>query len=382
MPAASKNVDVEMVAAALDSSTLRGAKMLAAGFKHAASTPVSERHHFQGQLLEMIGTALQEGEQAAERERQATQDKTEQETQALENATVAIKDAVNAMLEANKAASEAEEVAATKQEEHAKARVATLDPEKLRQKLLSRKENLKQEYEKATNVAEGPLSMLCQGGWEDDEVREAALDAVSDLLKSSTSEATLRAAVPHAFAKKPEQRQEFDKVIEEAAVQVITAEVNKRQAELAGSEQEAEDAQAEALGLQVIAEFAEEAAVAAEADVTNAKEALTNAEAQKAQAEEVAAQRQTGIEALGQEQERIVQQASLLRDAMTSLSRVVSGEVPAAEEEPPQKRARVEPPEDVSEQKENCMVNSNAMPTATEPLKANAPLQEAVVMIA
>jgi hypothetical protein len=390
MAATGKNIDIDMVVAALESCSSNGvagaAKMLASGLKHAASTPVGERHRFQDEFLELVRSTLHEGENDAERRCEASVEKISTETVILEGESTVTKTALSAVLEATKAVGNAEQTATSRKEEYVKARAATIDPEELNQELLARKNQLKQESEHATNVAEGSLNMLRQGGWHDDEVHEAALAAVSDLLGSSSAEATLAAAVPHALGKKPEQRQEFDKIIEEAAAAVIAAVVKKRQAELTNSEQEAEDANAEALGLQVIAEFAEEAAAAADADVTSVKEALAHAEKAKLDADEAVAMRQQGIEEIRTEKERLVETVSQLRESMLSLARLTAGDVAPSDGavvevdmEPPPKKARTQ--EDTSQLKENCPVDTNIKATAREPLKvAGSPLGESVVI--
>jgi hypothetical protein len=353
--------------------------MLLKGLKHAVSTCASERHVFQSELLEMIRGVLQECIQDAERNAKAAETEVEKQQEMLEGEQVSASTTLSALQDADAKVSTGQECVENKKAEHTKARAAMMDPEKLKQKVLSKQEKLKQAYEKAKNIADGSLHLLSQGGWEDDEVRDAALHAVSDLLKHcSSAEGTLVTAAPHAFAKKPEQRQTFDKFIEQSVLALIAEEVEKRHSELSASHDEAEHAKAEALGLQVIAEFAEEAVTAAMAELDAAKDASEKAGLEKAEAAKVVGQRQQEIKNLGKEKDQILKKATLLREAVSpSLDRLIAGEETAAttpdevaDLEPPQKKARtMELQENDAASKENCPVDVNAKLIASDTIK-------------
>jgi len=155
-----------------------------------------------------------------------------------------------------------------------------------KQQALKAQHAKQQERARVAFIKDSALNMLLTGGWEDDEAYEEALGTVTELLKSLDAELALLNALPGAFKLKPDARHHFDKIIEDAAVQMINAQVAKLDKELAVMAPEVEDISAEALGLWAIHSQAEESVQQLQCEKSAAEEAWKAASARHAEAEE------------------------------------------------------------------------------------------------
>ncbi|CAE8728061.1 unnamed protein product, partial [Polarella glacialis] len=84
-------------------------------------------------------------------------------------------------------------------------------------------EKLRAEQSAGTAISEGSLRMLMEGGWEDEELMQAAVDAVTEHLTNIHAEKALVAAVAGGLAVKPAARGLFDQITLESLTEVLAA---------------------------------------------------------------------------------------------------------------------------------------------------------------
>jgi len=148
------------------------------------------------------------------------------------------------------------------------------EAEAARDHILKAWSQLEGQKSEVTYLLDGPLRMLCDGGWEDEEVRDSALEAVVKRLRSLHAEAALVAAAPRALTCRPERREAFDELTVASVTEVLRARVDGLDEQLRTKRLERDDAVSEALGLSALSdrEVADEAA--ARAGLLEAKASL------------------------------------------------------------------------------------------------------------
>jgi len=156
-------------------------------------------------------------------------------------------------------------------------------------------EELQGERAEASFLMEGPLRMLLDGGWEDDDARDSALGAVGGYLASVQAEPTLLAAVPDALRCRPESRGPFDKLTASAVAELVKEKADDAAARIEAARPQQEDLSAEALGLWALSDREEEAERAARAALTAAKGALTSARSAAVQAADEVAEKDAAV---------------------------------------------------------------------------------------
>jgi len=141
---------------------------------------------------------------------------------------------------------------------------------------------VREEQARAAAVLGGSFRLLEAGGWEDEEVKVASVQAVEDFLNDINAEKVLIAALPIAISAKPDSRKPFDAMAVEAAGKVLASHLAGLEAKVRESEPEEKEAKAELLGLWALAEVAREkaqetkdAALIASAELSTAESRLT-----------------------------------------------------------------------------------------------------------
>lgn len=252
--------------------------MLAAGLPHTILASTS-RHAYQDELLQMVQDTLKAERKTIQDSIAALNSKLEAGNGEVETARASAKEASSAEELAQQAAKTQETavVAASREEARAKKTLAQGEAAKASIVKVHTEERL--QVDQAKFVAEGSLSMLRSGGWEDAEIREASVAAVIELLTKIKAEDVLVAAAPAALGAKPDARGAFDKAVEQGVSDAVAGHVAKIEETLAKGERELEEANAEALGLWAIHEEAKDLVSAAEAELASANEAAKEAEA-------------------------------------------------------------------------------------------------------
>jgi len=98
------------------------------------------------------------------------------------------------------------------------------------------------------SVKDGSFQMLLEGGWEDDEIRDACIEAVCNYLREENADVVLLAALPKALSFPPAKRGPFDTISVEEANRVFSEKVSGLVGQLAAGQEKWEDATAEHLG--------------------------------------------------------------------------------------------------------------------------------------
>jgi len=133
------------------------------------------------------------------------------------------------------------------------------------------------EKSRVAAVVEGPLRVLVDGGWDDEDAKAGAIKAVSGLLGDVSAEQVLTAAAPRALGQKPDSRGKFDCMAVDAIMKVLPSHLSSLEAKLKESDFEETHKKAELLGLWAIADVSGDAATAAAAALDAAKEKQTSA---------------------------------------------------------------------------------------------------------
>eukprot|EP00928_Gymnodinium_smaydae_P022018 TRINITY_DN18625_c0_g1_i3.p1 TRINITY_DN18625_c0_g1~~TRINITY_DN18625_c0_g1_i3.p1 ORF type:complete len:386 (-),score=111.79 TRINITY_DN18625_c0_g1_i3:371-1528(-) len=295
---------------------------LAAGLPFAVAEPKSSRHALQEELIRIVAENLQ-----------STKDATAAASMELEAKVQAAQADVEQGTERASAAQETETQSAEKlqqrQEEQkiADETVATAEQDRLEAEAIKTStakhlEECTQEHAEASSVAAGPLALLVEGGWEDEETRADVLAAVEDLLKRAGAEPTLLAAMHGTFRRKPAERGKFDQVVVSSGESAVAARVTALQKALDTSAITSEDANAEALGLWAIADLAKEAADKAKQAVSEAKASLGQAKRKRTEANSELQAMQQISQVASTEHNESEAKARRLSDALTALERL------------------------------------------------------------
>jgi len=218
-------------------------------------------------------------------------------------------------------------------------------------------EKLRAEQSAGTAISEGSLRMLMEGGWEDEELMQAAVDAVTEHLTNIHAEKALVAAVAGGLAVKPAARGLFDQITLESLTEVLAARALELQQKITVSLPEERAAKSELLGLWALLDVSGEKADAAAESCAAAQAALVNARlAVKSGKKELNLQQRASgnLEAeqyLEGEKVREAQEAQAALERLVEAS-TVAEELPAVEDascEQEQKKRKIEQPETTDE---------------------------------
>jgi len=231
-----------------------GRQTLVDGLAHAVPCEGQARHWMQEKFAEMVRAALQE----LQRTSAAQHEQFEPTVAAAQAAIQQAETAQGAAAEAKKAAVAAVEEKAQAVERCraalAKTKLERADAEAARHVVLRSWSGLEARRSGVAFLLEGPLRMLLDGDWEDEEGRDAAAESVAKALTEVGAEAALVVAAPVALAVRPQSREEFDRVTVDSAVEVLEERASSLNAQLLAAAPALEDAEAEALGLLALAE--------------------------------------------------------------------------------------------------------------------------------
>jgi len=286
----------------------------------------SDLHQFQKEAAAMLRKSLEEARAAAgEAQVTVTQRVHEAQTiletfQADSERAAGAEEAAHAVLNEKTAARDAahamvqSEVIMCKETEDAKAVVVV--------------ERQTHEAAKAEveSVQNGSFRMLLDGGWEDEEVRDACIDAVCSYLNTDGADAVLLAALPKALACRPAESGAFDKVAVDACSRLFSEKVAACTAKLAEGEENFEDSTAEHLGARAILDVAREKEQAANEVRDNATADVRSAIVDKKLAVSKVMDQQAAVEAVSSEAalaEAKVQQLDL---ALVNFAQLEAGE--------------------------------------------------------
>lgn len=326
-----QKLDCQQVIVALQNSDLppMTRDLLSKGLPLAAQAPPAERHAFQAELVVQVYEAVEKLQAAAvakngdiSRRIEACEAELESSKAATEEASAAEERATGAKAEkaeAFRAASAACEAACQKHlgaaagKEQAAARLAA------QQQLRDR----------AAAVLECPLQMLRSRALEDDDSIDDALKGVCDFLQEAGADEVLLAGLPGAF-RRGGPSGPFTEIIEQGAVDVVTARLAEAEAKLAVVQGEYDLSSTETLGLWAIHEVAQEAARAAEAELATAEAALADAKERCAEAAVEVAERESAL--AGVLAERTLHEATLeeMELAREAIGRLRSWDYPSA----------------------------------------------------
>merc|ERR1719323_470818 len=174
--------------------------------------------------------------------------------------------------------------------------------------------------------------MLREGGWEDEDVRDAAVEAVAGSLSSLRADAALAAAAPKALAMRTDGRRDFDELAVGCVAEFLQERIPGLARELGGRAPAREDAEAEALGLRALAEREADEEAAALVDLATAQGAEEAAKLERQAAEAEVARAQAALSVRLAEQVCEEDWAKRVDIALEAAERLVSFEYKAAQE--------------------------------------------------
>jgi len=245
--------------------------MLIRGLPHAFG---SDRHEYQAKFAGMLKTTLEQGKKWSE----DMQQKNDQESQETKTALEVAQGNFSAMKDAENVAQTAKDgkVAAHKRAISATEAEFQLHNESLAKKIKVADDRKERENAKAevASVLDGSLRMLMDGGWGDDELRDASIEGVCTHLKTLGSDPALLAALPKALSNKPADRGVFDNMAVDESHKVLSTKVQAVTEKLAEGAAQFEEVNAEFLGAWAIWEEAKDREVAASSEVSTSESAL------------------------------------------------------------------------------------------------------------
>jgi len=297
--------------------------MFLEGLPHAAAD--SSEHPFQNEFMSLAGGALQ-GSKLTVAEELAS---IEEELKAAEGEVEAIKsaqaDAAKALEEAADSAAEAEAAATAAQAAVQEAENEHLEAEHQSASFLQKR---KEEQEERTNVdaiIQGPLRLLLDGGWEDEETKAAAIAAVEGLLGELRTDKVLMAASTHALGAKPDGRGRFDAVAIEAIVKALGDHISGIDSKLAETEDDEVNTKAEILGLWAIADCARDASADNDVALAGARRKQKRAQAELDAEQGRAKAQDAEVSERAAKRARVMAQLAEVDEAVAAVERLVAG---------------------------------------------------------
>jgi len=314
-------------------------KMFAAGLSNAvardgAADAGAARHDFQVRFLVATQNAVRDAHRSAvEKEAAALECAKTAEVELAAQQTVskeATKVEQEAVVDTQSKASILQE---TKQQV-AKSEREYKKVEEGKARFCKERDQVKQEYEQHSAIADGPLRMLSEGGWEDDEVKDSVIEAVVTHLQSFKADDVLLAAAPSALGTKPASRHPFDTITVECILSAFEAQGKKFTARLAEGEAEERLTLAHALGMWAVADVARDAQQTATGS-SDAAAANLEIKAGNAQVEaKKAADKENAVVAIRSQHALAVERVQATQEAVVALERMIANEYKSAETEP------------------------------------------------
>jgi len=325
--------DLAAVTAVLEAAEHMGEPvkmLLLEGLPHATMEGCA--HPYQKEFMALAGGVLE----GCKTSQVAALRGIETELEAAEGALEAIKategDAIKILDEATAGVATAEAAAATAMQAVEAAEGEHAKTEKDGAAFLKERENLQQDRSRVAAIVEGPLKMLLEGGWDDEEMMTEANEAVQGMLEEMCSDKVILSAAPLALAVKPASRAQYDSMTIELVSKLLADHLASLDEQLRASEAEEVETKAEILGLWAIADCARDGSAVEAATLADAqaKERLAKKEVEasrkraKAQDEEVAVH--------SSKRTRLVARLAEVDEAVAATGRLST--TPAAVEEP------------------------------------------------
>mmetsp|Transcript_80546 Transcript_80546/g.249924 ORF Transcript_80546/g.249924 Transcript_80546/m.249924 type:complete len:357 (+) Transcript_80546:95-1165(+) len=243
--------DIDIVAGVLRKSSLPTAtsQMLINGLPHVISSKDRPRHGMQEQFAGLVRSTLLDLTTA-----------TSERTAACQAGIAAGRGELEAAKAEQEATAQAEQAAAAavlkkgeELERHRAAKARTeselATAEAARDRVQEAWRELEAQKSTMVSLIGGPLLMLREGGWEDDEARDSAIDAVAKQLKFIGADQALAAAARGALSTRPTARKEFDELVVSATSEFLEGKLASFEQQLLAAAPGREDAEAEAMGL-------------------------------------------------------------------------------------------------------------------------------------
>lgn len=188
----------------------------------------------------------------------------------------------------------------------------------------------RQRIEAAKNEVEsiltGSFRMLLDGGWEDEGLRDACIEAVCSYLVSASADVVLLASLPKALGRRPTEHGVFDKIAVDEASRVLSEKVAECTAKLAEGEEQFEDAKAEHTGAWAVLDLAREKVQAASEVRDKADATLQTAAVDKKLALSKVMDQETILEALRSETKLADGKVEQFELALSAFAQLESGE--------------------------------------------------------
>lgn len=297
--------------------------MLLSALPHAVAT-LAARHRFQQEFLALVQGVLQDGRAVSlDAKKGVMQEKTEAELQSAE-AVQAIENAKVALVAAAEGVTAAAEKSAEAAGAAQKAEVQQKEMEQTTAGVLEKIKQLQDEQAKAGAVAEGSLRMLLEGGWDDEEVKTMAVEAVTGFLSEIKASVPVVAAAPHALGTKPQDRQAFDTVSVDAIKEIFDRQLATVEHKLREETPRKRKIEAEVLGLWAIADCAREEALAAKSALQMAKRGQESASIALEQEEGQVLKRETAALERDAKCARLETHIEQVEGALAAVTRLVS----------------------------------------------------------
>jgi len=286
----------------------------------------SDKHQFQTEAAVMLRKALEDGRAAAGEAQIAASQRLEESKTSLEalqadaEASASSEEAARAVL-ADKVAAVETARATVKQE-----KTMCDDAQSSKAEVAAERQTHEAAKAEVESVQNGMFRMLLDGGWEDEEVRDAGIDAVCGFLSNDGVDAVLLAALPKALACKPTNAGPFDKMAVEEASRIFSEKVAACDAKLAEGQENFEDITAEHLGASAILDVARETELAANEVRDQANTAVQTAVVEKKLAKSKVMDQKVALEAVAAEELLAAARVQQLDVALTSLAQLEAGE--------------------------------------------------------
>lgn len=310
--------DLNAVMSILDTPS-SARSLLAAGLPHLGG---AGRHALQAELGAAVRCELMDMHSEAKEASAVAGQKAEETDASLQELRARCKEAE---LEQGKASAEK----TLRETALAEARKAVSDSEREHEEVdrvykreLQKVEKLREEHSRATGIADGSLKMLIDGGWEDQDVKAAAISAVQEFLGHIKAEPALTAAAGQALACK--DRQPFDCMVVDHISEVIATKINEITTSLRREEEHVSAFEAEALGFWALADVTRDRERDAARDLSQAEVCVFEATRVKKEAtSDLSAREQTLTNFLA-EQTLAGDRAENIEKALHALERILA----------------------------------------------------------
>jgi hypothetical protein len=298
-------------------------KMLLHALPHAFGADV---HEMQQQAAQMIKKALADGRVAAGEAQEGGAATVKEAQTVLEALKADVEASLTAEREACDIQSEkaaALEVCENKVKEEQKL-VDAISAEKT--EVAAEEERLQNEKSEVETIQNGSFRTLADGGWADEEVRDACFEPVCSYLSTHGADPVLMAALQKTLLLKPEERTPFDRAALDEASKFIAEKVAECTAAVTRGQESFSDFNAEYLGAWAIFDVARDEVRTATEILDEADRNLSDATVAKKLARSKVTDQEKVVTTLLKESTSAETKVQQLDDALAAVAQLEAGD--------------------------------------------------------